>query len=181
MTTYKLISASVVCDTGTGAFIPIPSAGEESHPLYLKYLADVADGATVLPADPAPIVYAAERAFGGKVRTTDATATEILRLALAPMTGYAAVVTMIGVDAGNGAVKVIRASLAAKRLGGGALAIGAPVVIAQHADAGASTWVTAAAASGNDYVITVAGAAGRTVDWSLMGTVARFGPSGLTD
>jgi len=139
----------------------------------------IADGNTPDPADPPPVQFTAEQPVAARVRTTDATPTELYRLPLAALTGYAFVTALIGVDAGNGAARVLRSSSAWKRLNASALQIGSTVVIANHTDAGASTWTLSAATSGNDVVVTVTGAAGRTVDWSLSGTVVRFSPSGF--
>jgi hypothetical protein len=126
------------------------------------------------------VIFTEDVRLVGRVRTTDATPTEVYRLTLLPLTGYTGQVAVIGVDTGNGAVRVIRASFAVKRLNGGALAVGAPVVIASHADAGATAWQIAASVSGNDALVTVSGAAGRVVDWSCTGVMTVFTPSGRT-
>lgn len=125
-------------------------------------------------------VFTENLAVRGRVRTTDATPTEAYRLALQPLTGYTGTVTVIGVDTANGAVRVIRASFAVKRLNAAALAVGGPVVLASHADAAATAWQVAASVTANDAVVTVTGAAGRTVDWSLSGEMTSFTPSGRT-
>jgi hypothetical protein len=145
---------------------------------HADYVHWVSDGNTPDPAIPPPLVYSGELPMDARIRTTDATPTEVYRRTLAQLTGYATVAALIGVDAGNGAVRVIRASIVAKRLGGAAILVGAPVVIASHADAAASTWAITATVSGNDFIITVTGAAGRTVDWALSGTVRSFTPAG---
>lgn len=122
--------------------------------------------------------YASVVQIGRRLRTTDATPTELWRATLRPLTGYRARLELLAVDAGNGAVRAITASVVAKRLNGGAILVGAPVVIANHQDTRAATWGIAAAVSGNDFVITVTGAAGRTVDWILDGQVQSFSPGG---
>jgi hypothetical protein len=135
---------------------------------------------------PAPLTdYAGAYPMSGRLRTTDATPAEVYRRPLAPMTGYRALATLLAVDAGNGVVRMIHASIVAKRLSGGALLVGSPVVLANHQDSGAAAttanvagWAIAASVSGNDFVITVAGAAGRTVDWLLDGQVLSFKPGG---
>jgi hypothetical protein len=143
-----------------------------------QYRAWLDQGNTPDPADPRPVVYSGTLAADVRVRTTDATPAEVYRRTLAPLTGYAAVLNLLGVDAGNGAVRMIRASIVAKRIGAGAVLVGAPVVIANHADAGATTWAIAATASGNDFVVTVTGATGRTIDWLLSGGIRSFTPGG---
>lgn len=148
---------------------------------YQYYLARVAaEPNLLLPADPPVIQYSLDRPLEGKVRTTDAAPTEIYRRTLTATTGYAFVARLIGVDAGNGAVRVIHASVAAKRLNAAALLIGTPVVYANHADAAAATWGGVSVnVSGNDVVVLVAGVAGRSIDWNLTGTVVVFAPGGL--
>jgi hypothetical protein len=144
---------------------------------WLQYQDD--GGAAVTdPPDPPPILFGTVTAFSGMVRTTDATPTEIYRVTLAPQTGYAGEVTVIGVDGANGAVKVLRASFAFKRLNAGAMNVGAPVVVAQHADAAATGWGIAPSVSGNDIVLSVTGASGRTIDWAADGMVESFAPGG---
>lgn len=146
---------------------------------YRAALADVtADPSLLATADPPPLTYAGSLPVESRIRTTDATVTEVYRRTLAPLTGYAAILNLLGVDAGNGAVRMIRASIVAKRLGGSALLVGAPVVLANHADVAASTWAITAAVGGNDVVISVTGAAGRTIDWLLSGDVHSFTPAG---
>jgi hypothetical protein len=136
---------------------------------------------TIIPPSPPTLVYAEGIRIDGRVRTTDATPTEVYRLTLLPLTGYTGTVVLIGVDTtspGGGAIRVIRASFAVKRLNGGALAVGAPVVLASHADAGATSWQITPFVSGNDAGVTVTGAAGRTIDWSLTGEMTSFTPAG---
>lgn len=128
---------------------------------------------------PDPIVFSDAFEVEGNVRTTNATATEVYRAPLQTNRGYAGDFLLIGVDAGNGAVKVIRASIAAKRLGAGALMVGTPTLYAQHNDTAAAAWTAGANVQGNDFVITVTGAAGRSVDWNLAGTIVQFAPAGL--
>lgn len=141
-----------------------------------------AGAAAVLAAHvaPPPITnYTAAIAMSGRLRTTTATATELYRATLRTLTGYRALATLLAVDAGNGDLRQIYASMVVKRLAGGAVLVGAPVVLANHQDAGASAWAITASVSGNDFVITVAGSAGRTVDWLLDGQIISFTPGGV--
>jgi len=156
-----------------GAMIPPDSRNTD----YNKYLADGGVAVTD-PADPPPLKYSENLYINPRIRTTDATPTEVWRTTLHTLTGYTSILTLIGVDSGNGAVRIIRASVGVKRLNAGALMIGAPVVIANHADAAASTWNIGAAVDVNDFVVTVTGAAGRIIDWSLTGTIQSFTPAG---
>ena len=149
----------------------------ESTAEYQEYLA--AGGTIVsLPPIPSPLVYSRLRPVSERRRTADATPAEIWRATLAPMTGYRALLMLLGVDVANGNLRQITASVVAKRLANGAVLVGTPVVIANHQDAGASTWAIAAFVTGNDIVITVAGAAGRPIDWSLAGDIFSFTPGG---
>lgn len=127
------------------------------------------------------IVFQAAQSISAKLRTANAAPTEILRRTLAQTTGYRAHLTLIAVDAGNGNLRSIEAAIVAKRLNAGALLVGTTVVLANHSDAGAAGWTITPSVSGNDFVCTVAGAAGRNIDWQLSGEVFRFAPAGLTD
>lgn len=124
------------------------------------------------------IVYSDALPLSRRLRTTDATPAELYRATLRLMTGYRASLRLLAVDTGNGAVRSIEARTVAKRLAGGALLVGAPVVVANHQDAAASAWAVAAEVAGNDFVVTVTGAAGRTIDWLLDGDIVSFTPSG---
>src|SRR5215217_5734709 len=123
-------------------------------PIPLGYAVDAAAGTITLAESvgipiatfdlqaivPDLTVFSAETDVSGRVRTADAAPADAYRLSLPALTGAAGIVTVIGVDAGNGAVRMIRASFAVKRLNGGALAVGSPVVLASHADTGTTTW-----------------------------------------
>ena len=99
MAAYKLTNGGAILRTADQAYIPPDPANAD----YREYLAWQAAGNTPDPADPAPVVYAGEQRVEAKVRTTDATAAELYRRTLAQTTGYAADLTVIGVDATNGA------------------------------------------------------------------------------
>lgn len=179
---YKLGQGSMVRTTtgdGETSFSYSPSAPLGTLSVVAQtYRVWLDAGNTPDPADPPPVAYAASLAADARIRTTDATPAEVYRRTLAQLTGYAAVLTLLGVDAGNGAVRMIRASIVAKRLANGAALVGTPVVIANHTDTGTATWAITAAANGNDFVVTVTGAVGRTIDWLLSGDVRSFTPGG---
>jgi len=125
-----------------------------------------------------PLVYRDGINIDQRLRTTNATPAELWRATLAQRTGYRATLTLIAVDAGNGAVRTLEARVTAKRLTGSALLVGTPVVVSDQQDSGTSAWAITAAVSGNDFVVTVTGAAGRNIDWQLAGDVVSFTPGG---
>lgn len=115
----------------------------------------------------------------GLLRTTDGAAHELLRFALELQSGYDVEVRVMGVDAANGAVKKLLVNVTMKRLLGGPQAVGAPTTLVSHQDSQASAWAVGFSFSGNDALISVTGAAGRTIDWVCRGSVGRFAPAGL--
>ncbi len=171
---YQLARAGGIIRLSDGAVIP----SDERNADYQDYLRWVADGNTPTPADPAPLVYRDGINIDQRLRTTNATPAELWRATLAQRTGYRATLTLIAVDAGNGAVRTIEARVTAKRLTGSALLVGTPVVVSDQQDSGTSAWVITAAVSGNDFVVTVTGAAGRNIGWQLAGDVVSFTPGG---
>lgn len=135
--------------------------------------------AIILDADSEPLIFTQTRALTGRVTTTNATATEIFRGALTPATGYIATLDIIGVQ--NAAPFdrcVIRASAAAARTSNGAILDGQDVIHPPFKTAGATTWTALASVSGNDFVISVTGQAGKTINWTLRGEFYAFTPSG---
>lgn len=171
---YKLNRTGTIQRLADGACIPLDPGNRD----YQEYLAWVAAGNTATPADPAPLVYRDGIIIDQRLRTTSATPAELWRATLAQRTGYRATLTLIAVDAGNGAVRTIEARVTAKRLTGGALLVGTPVVVSDQQDSGTSAWAITAAVSGADFVVTVTGAAGRNIDWQLAGDVVSFTPGG---
>lgn len=115
---------------------------------------------------------------GNKVRTLNATPTELYRAQLRPLTGYDVVIRLLGVDAGNGVVKKLVVDFTVKRLNGAPSQVGGTSVAANHSDTAAATWNAGFTFDGNDLVIQVTGAAGRTIDWAFTGSVNSFAPSG---
>jgi len=139
----------------------------------------MAEGNTPLPPDPPPLTTFAAGLIEASVRTTDAQPTELYRMTLPALTGVSCDLVLIGVDTGNGACRILRASFAAKRLNAGAVGIPqAQITYANHQDTAASSWAITPSTAGNDLVLSVTGAAGRTIDWSLSGAITTFTPSG---
>jgi len=134
--------------------------------------------AHVVPTSPPPAVQ--NQAVMATVTTTDATPTDILSDRTPNNSGVTADLQLIAVDTANGDCRIWKASVAAKKVGVTVSLIGTPVIYASHADAGAASWAVAAVVVGAGIRIRVTGAAGRTISWSITGTVVRFGPQGIS-
>jgi hypothetical protein len=156
----------------------------------LLWIFDVADAvipptpqaeAVVAAHVPPPRVvdFAGTRTIGARTRTTDAAPHELLRFPLAVQSGYDVVIRVMGVDATSGALKKLKADLTIKRLNAGPVQVGATTVLVTHQDAAAASWALGVAFDGNDGVLSVTGAAGRTIDWLCTGEVGLFTPGGL--
>jgi len=133
--------------------------------------------------EPPPVVYAGQRIHEARVSTTGVTPKDLFRQDLAPLTGYTARVDVQGIDRANGNMRSIRASIVVKRLNAGAVIV--PVtggalfgLQSDHRDGAGGSWTVTPAADGNALVITVVGAASRTVDWFCRLSVDSFAPSG---
>lgn len=151
---------------------------------------DDAGQTTELPPEAEPVVdahvapprvteYAGAVDVSAVARTTDATPLAIYRLTLEQKHGYRADCTLTAIDSGNGALRSWEARFVFKRLTAGAVRVGVAMV-SDIMDSQASSWTVTATPSGNDMVVTIAGAAGRTIDWLLVGIVGRYAPAGLT-
>jgi hypothetical protein len=166
---------------------PLPGGGEHSFPVSSptsEYTNWLAAGNTPDPPTPPPLIFSEAQNLQAKVRTTDATATQLARWTLSTLTGYDVELRLLAVDSANGVIKKIVADLTLERLNAGALLIG-QTVLASHQSTGApattsgvANWAVSASISGNDVVITVTGAAGRTVDWLVNGRYATYVPAG---
>lgn len=191
MSDYKLTRYNTILRTADGASIPItpkvfgppgpdgqPGAPVPQNSDYLEYLAWVAAGNTPDPADPAPLIFQTQEALLNTGQTNTTTPLELFRGLLSTNTGYIARLTVLGVDLGNGAMKEQSARFVVKRLTAAAIQVGSPVVDAPIQDAAASGWVLAAGVSGNSFIVTVTGAAGRTIAWTFTGTYISFTPAG---
>jgi hypothetical protein len=130
-------------------------------------------------APPLVTEFAAATETDGVIRTTDGVTHELLRLPLSTMTGYDIEAKVMGVDAGNGAVKKLKVDVTVKRLAAGPVQVGAMTSLVTHQDPAASSWTVGFSFSGNDALISVTGAAGRSIDWIARAFVGRFSPGGL--
>jgi hypothetical protein len=126
------------------------------------------------------IQWSNEEIFRRKITSIGVAPTEIYRVSLVQLTGYSIYVTVIGVDRGNGNVKKQTGDFTLKRLNAGPLLVGQTLNL-PHQDAGAAAWVISptfdVSKGKNDGVISVVGAAGRTIDWFVSGTMVRFTPA----
>lgn len=129
-------------------------------------------------APPRLIDVAATTDVHAIVRTTDATPLEVFRFPCDQKRLYHASLTISGVDAGNYASKILEGRFTWKRNTAAAILVGTTTVSDIH-DAAAAPLAPNVAAQGTDIVFTVTGAAGRTVDWILVGSVQLYAPSGL--
>mgnify|MGYP006921376346 CR=1 FL=1 len=179
----ELAAAGVDISRGLGAYGLDDESGVNVHTYGIGgIITDLPTAArAVLDAHvPAPPLtnFSDRLVIGERLRTTNATPAELWRATLAQRTGYRATLTLIAVDAGNGAVRTIEARVTAKRLTGNALLVGTPTVLSDQQDSGTSAWAITAAVSGADFVVTVTGAAGRNIDWLISGDVVSFTPGG---
>lgn len=129
-------------------------------------------------APPLLVEFAAETHVNSLLRTTDGTAHEILRFPCEQKRLYQASLTISGVDAGNFASKIMEGRFTWKRTTGNAIMVGLTIVSDIH-DTAAAAWAPNAVPSGTEIVFTVQGAAGRTIDWLLVGVVGSYAPAGV--
>lgn len=173
------------------AGIPVPDGiGTEDdtlegvHTYHLGFPVDLPPEAAAIVAAhvpaPPPLVYTLDIPIRARVRTSGpvATPTELFRTPLRATTLYDVVLRLSAVDRGNGAAKKLVVDMTVKRLNNGGVQVGSTAVLVNHADTQAATWTVGASFPGNDFVITVTGAANRTIDWSLMGTANSYTPDG---
>lgn len=166
---YLAGNDSLVYDHGAGAYVPITEPAVQA--------AIAAD--EVNAAAPPEVRYTGQVRLESRVQTTSALPAELFRRTLATMTAYSAMIEVVGVDNGNGACRATKISILVKRLSGDAILVGVPAVIANHADAAATAWTVNTLVGGPEFVITVAGAAGRTINWFARLLIDSFTPGGV--
>lgn len=129
---------------------------------------------------PLPIIeFAGTAQVSSIVRTVDDVVTEVFRLDTQPKHIYRVTVRLTAVDAGNGTCKDAEARILFKRLANSVVQVGSTVVISVMQDTQAQTWNIVPGISGTDFIISVRGAVGRTIDWLLFGDVGTYAPEGL--
>ena len=152
----------------------------QAAPPGQKHLAE--DGTlTVTPPPPPPIVYARLAPVDTRVRTTDDQPLEVFRFPAEVRHVYRAAFRMTAVDATSGATRDTEARMVFKRPGATLVQVGATVLLANFADTATTAWAIIPTVEGTDLVISVRGAAGRTVDWLLFGEIGTFAPEGLAE
>lgn len=175
----ELASASIVVDglgcAGEPPAVDVSTFDDTGAAIDLPPEARPVLDAHVPP--PRVIEFAEERPVEAIVRTTSAEPVEVFRFACEQRHLYQASLTISGVDAGNFAVKLMEGRFTWKRITANAIMTGITVVSDLH-DTAAASWAPNALPSGTDIVFTVAGAAGRTIDWLLVGTVGSYAPAG---
>lgn len=132
------------------------------------------------------IHFAGQTSLNSQITTLDATPTILFRFPLNLLSVYGGFVDIYVVDRANGVTKSWYFKALVKRLNGGALVIGKqdlhpPIQEPAGAPATSSsvaTWDYTASVSGNDALITVTGAAGRTLDWFAFVDLRWFTPGG---
>lgn len=179
---HQELTAADVVVPGLGTF------GDAQHQTVLHTYAP--DGTIVdVPPEAVPIVdahvapplviqYAQQQDVSAIARTTDATPTAIFRFPCLSRHVYRANIRLSGVDAANGTTRITEARFAWKRPTTTAVMIGTTVV-SNLADAGAASWAQQATPAGPDIVFTVTGAAGRSIDWLVVGEIGTYAPEGL--
>lgn len=127
-----------------------------------------------------PLEYAISQEVNSVLVTTDDAERDVFVLPALPRSIYRAELTMSAIDAGNGAMKTIAGVIVWKRLVGGVVVPPNNITILSNiADVAAASWDMRGVPSGDNFRISVKGAAGRTINWFLTGSVGRFAPEGL--
>src|SRR5262245_10295800 len=149
VSTIDISASGAVSET-----VPMTPAEQAAHDALLAG-AEAAHAAAVT-------TYAGAAPVGARARTTDATPTVIYRFPCELKHVYSGDLTIIGIDAGNGAIKDMLGRFVWKRLAAGAIFTGVTIVSDIH-DSAAASWIATAGPSGNEILFSVTGAAGRTI------------------
>lgn len=178
----------------------LTEAAVPHHGLSVQYLGSEVellthnpDGTAIdLPPEAVPVVdahvappvigeFATAATVSAIVQTTDDVPKVVFSFPCELHRRYTASLTIDGVDAGNFVSKWMEGRFAWKRITGNAVMIGGGgiVVVGQLQDAAAAAWAPNAMPNGTAVEFTVKGAAGRTIDWKLQGTVDVYAPGGL--
>jgi len=189
--TYKLGPGTIIETTEDGTVLtfrydPNTPDGKLNQQAGI-YRVWLAAGNTPSPADPLPLVFSAGQQLPSqRVRTTNATATQIFSFTIPVATEWTATLTMRGITDDMLNLRVIKAELTVARgPTGGAVFIpartgGANVDIRfDRAIGTAGAWpLPSVTVVGNDVIIKVTGAAGTGINWLLTGSYETFTPGG---
>jgi hypothetical protein len=163
------MSTKLVYDIETGEQIEVELTPEEEAQLAADH-----ESAAL-----AAIRYAGEQPINERVRTTDAAPLEAFRFPTDPKRVYRLTLRITGIDAGNGTTRDTEARVVFKRPAGTVSQVGATAVLSNFQDAAASTWAILPSLDGTNVVVSVQGAAGRTIDWLMVGSVGAYAPEGI--
>lgn len=182
----ELAAADVVV-SGLGLSVPEPSP--EAPGELFTY--DAGGTPAELPPEAGPVVerhvapplvveFAGGVQVSAIVRTTSAAPLEVFRQPTEVRHVYRATVRITAIDATSGTAKDAEARMLFKRVAGSVVQVGATAVLWSAQDAQATGWTIQAAVDGTDLIISVAGAAGRTIDWAVIADLDVYAPGGLT-
>jgi hypothetical protein len=146
-----------------------------------QYLAWVEEGNAADPMPPPPIVYTRLASVDARVRTTDDQPLEVFRFPAEIKHVYRATFRMTAVDVASGATRDTEARMVFKRPATTLVQVGTTALLANFADTATAAWAILPTVDGTDLVISVKAAAGRTVDWLLVGEIGTYAPEGLTE
>lgn len=179
MAAYKLTThGNSVIRTSDGAHIPADPTNTD-YQAYIQW--DSIPGNTPDPADPLPTKKYDDRINVQEVQTTNATPTAI-NFPLNSGTLYVSDIVIVGIqDISPFNSATFRKFASVGRAGGGAILIGQGDAHTPFKSAGASAWTAVLSVSGNNGIVTVTGAAGVTINWTIRSTYFRLNKDGLVD
>jgi hypothetical protein len=146
-------------------------------PTALPSAADPVLQAHVAP--PLVIEFAGARSVDAMIRTTDDQPHQVFRFTTTPKHVYRATFRMTAIDAASGVTKDSEVRLTLKATANAILPVGTMAVLYNVQDTGAATWAIQMSIQFPDCVISVKGAAGRTVDWLMVAEIGSYSPEGL--
>lgn len=162
----------------------IPRNGEPEvnyllNPDYLRYKTDVAAGtATILSPNP-PKIKSFDIYLEPKVgRTTTAAALELARFTIPTRSRFRAELEVNGISSTGADSYFRRVLLIIQRIDDVPTIIGSVQTVAPITHGTGNTWSSNGSIAGNDFVITVGGQAGKTIDWELRVKAVQFSPEG---
>ena len=165
---HAMQSVMTVQSTGTQITVTVPDE-----------TVDAEVDAVVDAHNPMPfLVYAGVEQTDSRLRTTDDLAHEAFRFPTQAKRVYRLTMRVTGIDAGNGVTRDTEARAVFKRPAGTVNQVGTTAVLSNFQDAAASTWAILPSVDGTDMVISVKGAAGRTIDWLMVGEIGSYAPEG---